>query len=421
MVAQRFAARRDFAEQVPWHRRRTLAVARDGWRVAGSRCWRACCSASRRAGAATRAWMCTAALCAALVLLSPLRQGRAARCVAWLLAGLCLACGSTRAVAGAAPADRVRPDTRVLLEGAGRHRAGARRCRAAISTPRCGSWKGPEPAMARRAARAYAGAIRRSSRVWANAGAWLVRLGGTAKPATSRASMPSAWHFAIACTCTRTCCPPALNARLALAPHSIDARARAHRARASSQRVADPDAAGTHHRAGRGPHGRHEHRSVARVQCHGHHAPGGDLRAARHAVCACWRSGGARGVALAAARAIAGTRAIRVAARHWSAAGGYALLAGFSVPTQRTWLMLAVFALAPARARAAVTRRANLVAGADHGAAARCVRAAGRRLLAVLRGGGRHPVRRVHRARAGPAPAARAAPAARRSCWRSRR
>ena len=35
-----------------------------------------------------------------------------------------------------------------------------------------------------------------------------------------------------------------------------------------------------------------------------------------------------------------------------AAAGGYSLLAGFSVPTQRTWLMLAVFALGAAvRAR----------------------------------------------------------------------
>jgi competence protein ComEC len=39
------------------------------------------------------------------------------------------------------------------------------------------------------------------------------------------------------------------------------------------------------------------------------------------------------------------------------AAGGYALLAGFSVPTQRTWLMLAVFALARLCARPADAAR----------------------------------------------------------------
>ena len=105
------------------------------------------------------------------------------------------------------------------------------------------------------------------------------------------------------------------------------------------------------------------------------------------------------------------------------AAGAYALLSGFSVPAQRTWLMLAMFAWARLAARHVGVGRVWSLA-LDGGVVARSAGAAGRRLLAVVRGGRRHPhggqraaAPSRPRLRAARAPCACNAP----SCWRSRR
>ncbi len=126
--------------------------------------------------------------------------------------------------------------------------------------------------------------------------------------------------------------------------------ARAHR-RANFRQRSRSGCGRIAHGAGSGRHIGHERGSVARFQCHRHHAPGGDFRTARDAVRVAGADRGARVVALF-------TRARRVVDREpfaillaLAAAGGYSLLAGFSVPTQRTWLMLAIFALARLGAR----------------------------------------------------------------------
>ena len=101
-----------------------------------------------------------------------------------------------------------------------------------------------------------------------------------------------------------------------------------------------------------------------------------------------------------------------------AAAGAYSLLAGFSVPTQRTWLMLALRGTGSARG-AARGSRPHLDAGADGGVAARSVRAAVGGILAVVRGRGCHPRRHQRWQPAAPAHRCRARRASCACSWPS--
>ena len=103
-------------------------------------------------------------------------------------------------------------------------------------------------------------------------------------PDTARIAFRDGVHFA------GRVLPSALNARLALANTSVDTL-RARVAARIGEAVADPDAAALLTALAVGLTDRHERRPMARVQRHGHHAPGGDLRAARHDV----RAAGVRG------------------------------------------------------------------------------------------------------------------------------
>ena len=268
------------------------------------------------------------------------------------------------------------------------------RCRRATapsctSMPRCASWT----------ARSARRALRRARLAWRDAPSvprvgerWrlLVRLAPLARHAQFRGRRSRrASRFAIACICAARVLPSALNARLALAPTSIDtlrARIAARIARCGRR----SGCRGAAHRAGGGPHRRHEHRSMARVQRHGttHLVAISGLHVTLFALLAF--CAGARCVALAAVargavdrepfavllglrpralmRCSPGSRCPRSAPGSCSRCSSAARLA--------------------ARARG---RGAHLVAGADRRAAARSLRAAVGGLLAVVRGGGRDP------------------------------
>ena len=244
-----------------------------------------------------------------------------------------------------------------------------------------------------RASRGWSGATRASLRAWANAGACWCGLRRSRTRAISRAPIPARFAFRDRVHLAGRVLPSRLNLRLALAPASVDTPARA-RCRA-------------------------DRRSGGRSGCR--RAAGGARRWDSPIGLSAdqWRVFNATGTThLVAISGLHVTLFALIAffvARllwrwlHWllpwsrcverepfalllglAAAGAYSLLAGFSVPTQRTWLMLACVALARLTARHAGAGP-HLDAGADRRAAARSVRAAGGGILAVVRGRGRHP------------------------------
>ena len=140
--------------------------------------------------------------------------------------------------------------------------------------------------------------------------------------------------------------------------------------------------------------------AVAGIQCHRHHAPGRHFRHARDVLCSCWPwlPRAACGAACAA-RLAAATHGLCTAVTGCVLALLYALLSGFSVPAQRTVVMLARIPRGCASARGARRPCGVVWRGAGCGAALRPDGAARRRLLAVVCCSGRH------RAAGGRAPA----------------
>jgi competence protein ComEC len=292
------------------------------------------------------AWMWCAGIGVAGTLLTPLRALSVARRLALLLGGLWLgwlSVGCWQASLLRPPA----PDSRVLLEGeisSVPARDGAELGFDAEVHILAGPGAGDAPRRARLRWRDAATAPRVGER-------WrlLARLGHAGDTHNFHGVDAQRMAFRDRIHFSARVLPSALNSRLALASNSIDTL----RARISArirERIADPDAAGL----------------IAALAVGLTDGMSTDQ----------WRVFNATGtthlvaisglhVTLFAMLAFGGARLLwrcmptgRVLEREpfalllgLAAAGGYSLLAGFSVPTQRTWLMLAVFAWARLCAR----------------------------------------------------------------------
>ena len=305
------------------------------------------------AGLPHESWNWVAGLFSAAVLLSPARRALPARRLAFLLAGMTFVCASARQwqELHLAPTST---DTRLLLEGT------------ILSVPaRSGAdlnfdaqvrildGPGARDARLRRARLAW-----REPAIEPRVGErWrlIARLGHAGETSNfagadhERAAFRERVHF------TARVLPAALNARLALAGGSVD-QLRARIARRIAASVADPDAAGLITALAVGVTS-----GMSADQWRVFNATG-----TTHLVAISGMH-----VTLFALLAIAGARtawrwlpgARRVAREPFAlllglaAAGGYALLAGYSVPTQRTWVMLAVFCCARLCARCVAAGR----------------------------------------------------------------
>jgi competence protein ComEC len=282
-------------------------------------------------------WLWCAGIAAAAVLLSPLRARPSLRWVAWLLGGLCLAGGTTARwqVLRLLPAAA---DQRVLLEGQ------------IVSVPaRDGADVGFD-AEVRILEGAGTGQAWRHARLrWRVAVAprvgerwqWLVRLGQAGETRNFHGLDAERLAFRDGVHLHARVFPSALNVRLALAPKSIDT-VRARIATRISLRVADPDAAGLITALAVGLT-----EGMSTDQWRVFNATGTTHLVAISGMHVTLFALLAFGAARLAWRLLPGRALERETFALLSgllAAGGYALLAGFSVPTQRTWLMLAVFA-----------------------------------------------------------------------------
>ncbi|MEO8064362.1 MAG: DNA internalization-related competence protein ComEC/Rec2 [Pseudomonadota bacterium] len=300
-----------------------------------------------------RTWMTCAAVALCIVLCSPLRLCKCSRLLAFTLAGIWLAFFSTSRWLDL----RVQPlsaDSRVLLEGV------------VASVP---ERNGPELRFdAQVLISAGAGSDARSRRarlIWRDAPyaprvgerwRWLVRLSALAPTRNFEGGDVARIAFRDRVHLSGRVLPAALNGRLALANYSIDG-ARARIATRIEGSVADPDAA-----------------ALLTALAVGLTA-GMSLDQ--------WRVFNATGtthlVAISGLHVtLFAVLAFFCARRLWrwlpfatrierepfallsglAAAGLYSMLAGFSVPTQRTWLMLAVFSLARLAARSLSAARA---------------------------------------------------------------
>ena len=213
--------------------------------------------------------------------------------------------------------------------------------------------------------RGSSGAMRRSHRAWGNAGAWVVRLSRRSRRRAElrRRATPRASRFAIGVHLAGRVLPVALNGRLALADSSIDG-ARARVAARIADSVADPDAAALLTALAVGLTG-----GMSADQWRVFNATGtthlvaiSGLHVTMFAVLAFFC---ARRVWRWLPFAAWIEREPFALLSGLAAAGVYSLLAGFSVPTQRTWLMLAVFSTGATRGAACLSAGARLVAGAD--------------------------------------------------------
>jgi len=291
------------------------------------------------------AWMWVALAASMLVLLSPLRQQAGPRGLAVFLAGLWLALHSVQHWQALCVTSAT-GDTRVLLEGtvssvpardgaelhfdAEVHLVGPLAAVPALRQVRL-TWRDPfiEP---------------RVGEHWR----WLVRLA----PVAGRRNFAGVDHeraaFRDRIHLAGRVLPAALNTRLTLANSSIDTL-RARVAVRIADHVADPDAAAlltalaVGLTAGMSP----DQWRVFNATGTTHLVAISGLHVTLFAL-----------LALLAARALWRCPPFRLVEREpfalllaLVAAGAYALLAGFSVPTQRTWLMLAVFTLAKLSAR----------------------------------------------------------------------
>jgi competence protein ComEC len=297
------------------------------------------------AGPADAGWITAALLCAGVVGLTPLRRRAALSCAAFALAGA----APTQRASAEWLALRVEPesaDQRVLVEGRVLDiptRAGTE-LRFDAEVLILGGRHDSRPRRARLAWR-DAPAVPRVGERWR----WLVRLAPLAETRNfegvdlSRIAFRERVHFA------GRVLPAKLNSRRALAAASIDT-ARARIAARIDDSVADPDAAALIVALAVGVTDRMslEQWRVFNATGTTHLVAISGLHVTMFAL-----------LAFAIARRAWGFLPVRsIIARETfagllglAAAGAYALLAGFSVPAQRTWLMLAVFALARFAAR----------------------------------------------------------------------
>jgi competence protein ComEC len=289
-------------------------------------------------------WLWCAGIGGMAVFLSPWRGGPAMRGLALVLVGLCVA-GFTVVRWQALRMLPTGPDERVLLEGQ------------ILSVPaRDGAdvgfdaeirvVEGPGVGAPRRHAR-LRWRVDRAPRVgerWQ----WLARLGHAADTRNFHGLDAERLAFRDRVHLHARVLPSGLNTRLALASPSIDT-VRARIATRIAARIADPDAAGlvTALAVGLTDGMSTDQWRVFNATGTTHLVAISGMHVTLFAMLAfgasrlLWRLLPGRALEREPFALIAGLLA----------AGGYALLAGFSVPTQRTWLMLAVFATARLGAR----------------------------------------------------------------------
>ena len=291
-------------------------------------------------------WLLVAAASATLVLVTRLRNFATGRYLAWLLAGMVLASASTlRWLALCVPVTAA--DTRVLLEGVIRGVPAREGAELHFDLDAVVVEGQPRDARSRRVR-----VVWRDTPVAPRAGeSWrlLVRLVPLADahnfsgPDTARFAFRDGVHFA------GRVLPSALNARLTLANTSVDTL-RARVAARVGESVADPDAAAllTALAVGLTDRLSADQWRVFNATGTTHLVAISGLHVTMFALVAftaarfAWRW-------LPCARRV--EREPFAMLLGLGAAGAYALLSGFSVPAQRTWLMLALFAAGRLAAR----------------------------------------------------------------------
>jgi competence protein ComEC len=298
------------------------------------------------AGLPGRTWTACAVVALTVVLLTPLRRRSSVRVLAFMLAGLWLAFFSTARWLDL----RVQPrsaDTRVLLEGV------------VISVPEREGAELRFDAQVSISAGAGRDARARHARLlWRDAPytprvgerwRWVVRLSALAPAQNFAGSDVARMAFRDHVHLSGRVLPAALNGRIALADSSIDG-ARGRIAARIAERVADPDAAALLTALAVGLTG-----GMSADQWRVFNATGtthlvaiSGLHVTLFAVLAFFC---ARRVWRWLPFASHVEREPFALLSGLAAAGLYSMLAGFSVPTQRTWLMLAVFSMARLAAR----------------------------------------------------------------------
>jgi len=291
------------------------------------------------------AWVwCAGIAASAALLLPPLRRWRAARGVALALGGLCLA-GCVMIHWQALRLAPAGPDTRVLLEGQ------------ILTVPaRDGADVGFDAEVRVLQGPGTGGSLRRARLRWRVEAAprvgerwqWLARLGSAGDTQNFQGLDVQRLAFRDGVHLQARVLPSALNMRRTLATRSIDT-VRARIATRIAARIADPDAAGLITALAVGVTD-----GMSTDQWRVFNATGTTHLVAISGMHVTLFALLAFGAARRVWRLLPGRRLEREPfALLWglAAAGGYAFLAGLSVPTQRTWLMLAVFAGARLAAR----------------------------------------------------------------------
>ena len=297
-------------------------------------------------------WMMVAAASAALVFATPLRRRATLMRVALLLAGMLLAWNSTRQwLALRVPVAAA--DTRLLVEGrilsVPAQESGELRFDVAVTIVdgRRGAGIGQSDMRPRLARLVWRDARRapRSGERWR----LLVRLSPAAGTRNFAGAEPARFVFRDRVHLVGRVLPSTLNERLALAHTSIDTL-RARVAARIRDQVADPDAAAllTALAVGLTDRMSSDQWRVFNATGTTHLVAISGLHVTLFALAAFF-------VARSAWRWIPFARRVErepfALVLGLAAAGAYSLLAGISVPTQRTWLMLACFALARLAAR----------------------------------------------------------------------
>jgi competence protein ComEC len=298
------------------------------------------------------AWLLAAGICVALVFATPLRSAACLRQLAWLLLGMLLAWNASRQwLALQVP---VSIDARVLFEG-----------RVLTVPAREGAelffdvegiiveGAGPVDGRVRRARLAW-----RDVRFAPRAGEhWrlLLRLLPLADTRNFAAADPARFAFRDGVHLAGRVLPSTLNTRLTLAPTSIDTL-RARIAVRIRDGIADPDAAALLTALAVGLTD-----GMSADQWRVFNATGTTHLVAISGLHVTMFALSALGLARFLWRWLPPARRLAREPFAWllglTAAGAYSLLAGFSVPTQRTWLMLAIVALARLTARHAGAAR----------------------------------------------------------------
>jgi competence protein ComEC len=289
------------------------------------------------ASALATPWLWLAGIASAAVLFTPLRAGPATRALACVLAGLCL----SGAQVARWQALRLPPggsDVRVLLEG-----------RVLTVPARDGADVGFDAEVQVLEGPGAGGQPRRARLRWrvelaprvGERWQWLARLGPAGETRNFHGLDAGRLAFRDGVHLHARVLPAALNVRLALASQSIDTL-RARIAARIAARVADPDVAGLITALAVGLTD-----GMSTDQWRVFNATGTTHLVAISGMHVTLFALLAFGAARLAWRLLPGRLIGRepfALCAGLVAAGGYALLAGFSVPAQRTWLMLAVFA-----------------------------------------------------------------------------